>query len=70
METQSHFIAELKYLETEKGGRKTVAKSGYRPQVQFDFSEMSTSGSQKFIDKEFVFPGETVLAEITFSTFF
>ncbi|AWA31067.1 elongation factor Tu [Flavobacterium magnum] len=65
MDNNPHFIAELKYLKTEDGGRKTAAKSGYRPQVQFDFEKMSTSGSQKFVDKEIVFPGESVLAEIT-----
>lgn len=58
------FIAELKYLTTEQGGRKTPAHSGYRPQVKFDFTEMQTSGQQTFIDKEIVYPGETVNAKI------
>lgn len=58
------FIAELQYLTTEEGGRKTPAKSGYRPQVKFDFDEMQTSGQQTFINKEFVNPGENVKAKI------
>ena len=58
------FIAKLKYKTTEEGGRKTPAKSGYRPQVKFDFTEMQSSGQQLFIDKEIVFPGETVEAKI------
>ena len=58
------FIAELKYLTTEQGGRKTPAYSGYRPQVKFDFTEMQTSGQQTFIDKEIVYSGETVNAKI------
>ncbi|MDP4284348.1 MAG: hypothetical protein Q8891_07995 [Bacteroidota bacterium] len=58
------FIAELKYLTTEQGGRKTPAYSGYRPQVKFGFTEMQTSGQQTFIDKEIVYPGETVNAKI------
>ena len=58
------FIAELKYLSTEQGGRKTPANSGYRPQVKFDFAEMQTSGQQTFIDKETVYPGEKVDAKI------
>lgn len=58
------FIAELKYLTTEHGGRKTPALSGYRPQVKFDFTEMQTSGQQTFIDKEIVYPGDTVNAKI------
>jgi hypothetical protein len=58
------FIAELQYLTTEQGGRKTPASSGYRPQVKFDFTEMQTSGQQTFIDKESVYPGDKVDAKI------
>ncbi|WP_316818033.1 hypothetical protein [Pedobacter nyackensis] len=58
------FIATLTYKTTEQGGRKTPAMSGYRPQVKFDFEEMQTSGQQTFINRELVFPGETVDAEI------
>jgi elongation factor Tu len=58
------FIAVLKYATTEEGGRKTPAFSKYRPQVKFPFSEMQTSGQQTFIDKEVVYPGDTVTAEI------
>ncbi len=59
------FIAQLTYLTTEAGGRKTPAFSGYRPQVKFSFSEMQTSGQQVFIDKQEVYPGDTVKAQIT-----
>lgn len=58
------FIATLRYKTAEQGGRKTAAKTGYRPQVKFDFDEMQTSGQQTFIDRELVFPGDTVEAEI------
>lgn len=58
------FIATLTYRTTEQGGRKTAAKSGYRPQLKFDFEEMQTSGQQTFIDRELVFPGDTVETEI------
>jgi hypothetical protein len=61
---QADFIASLTYRTTEQGSRKTAAKSGYRPQVKFDFTEMQTSGQQTFIDREFVFPGDSVDAEI------
>lgn len=61
---QADFIASLTYRTTEQGGRKTAAKSGYRPQVKFDFAEMQTSGQQTFIDRDFVFPGDSVDAEI------
>jgi hypothetical protein len=62
--SSADFIATLKYNTAEQGERKTVAKTGYRPQVKFDFEEMQTSGQQTFIDREFVFPGDTVEAEI------
>jgi hypothetical protein len=61
---QADFIATLKYRTTDQGGRKTPAMSGYRPQVKFDFAEIQTSGPQTFIDRELVFPGDTVDAEI------
>jgi hypothetical protein len=61
---KTDFIAKLTYRTTEQGGRQTPAKSGYRPQVKFDFTEMQTSGQQTFIDKETVFPGDTVDAKI------
>lgn len=58
------FIARLQYYTSEQGGRKTPAGSGYRPQVKFDFTEMQTSGQQTFLDKDIVYPGDTVTAEI------
>jgi hypothetical protein len=62
--SSADFIAALTYITTEHGGRKTPAKTGYRPQLKFDFDEMQTSGQQTFIDRELVFPGDTVEAEI------
>ncbi len=62
--SSADFIATLTYKTTEQGGRITPAKSGYRPQVKFDFEEMQTSGQQNFIDRELVFPGDIVEAEI------
>lgn len=59
------FIAILKYKTFDEGGRSTPAKSGYRPQVCFDFEKSTSSGRQIFINKELVFPGEDVEAEIT-----
>jgi translation elongation factor EF-Tu-like GTPase len=62
---KTDFIAVLKYRTTDEGGRTTRAASGIRPVIKFPFAEMMTSGQQKFIDKEWVYPGETVRAEIT-----
>lgn len=58
------FIARVMYLTAEQGGRKGYAISGYRPHVKFEGRKELTSGEQRFIDKEKVFPGETVTAEI------
>jgi translation elongation factor EF-Tu-like GTPase len=62
------FIATLKYYTAEEGGRRTPMKSGYRPQVKFDFEEVQTSGQQVFIDREIVYPGDAVNAEITLAS--
>lgn len=62
--SKADFIATLTYKTTEQGGRKTPAKSGFRPQIKFDFEEMHTSGQQTFIERELVFPGDVVNAEI------
>jgi len=61
---KTDFIARLRFKSTSEGGRKTPAKTGYRPQVKFDFEAMVTSGQQTFIGKEQVFPGEEVDAKI------
>jgi translation elongation factor EF-Tu-like GTPase len=58
------FIAVLKYKIPEEGGRKTPAFSGYRPHIMFPFADFRTSGRQIFINKDVVYPGETVEAEI------
>ncbi len=58
------FVAKLTFLRTEDGGRKGYAASGYRPHVKFDGREKMTSGEQLFVDKDKVFPGESVTAEI------
>ena len=58
------FIADLKYLTTDEGGRQTPAFSGYRPQIKFDFDEMQTSGQQTFLNKDTAYPGDTFEAAI------
>ena len=58
------FIADLKYLTTEEGGRQTPVFSGYRPQIKFDFDELQTSGQQTFLNKDTVYPGDKVEAAI------
>ena len=59
------FIAELFFKSDESGGRKTYAKSGYRPQIEFNFDSYKTSGQQIYIGTNYAFPGDIVNAEIT-----
>lgn len=61
------FVAKITYLTTEEGGRKGYASSGYRPHVKFDGRKELTSGEQLFVDKDKVFPGDIVIAEIRIS---
>ena len=62
--TTPDFIANLNYLSTEDGGRTGFAHIGYRPLVKFPFSKYYTSGEQIFLDRDKVFPGEDVKAQI------
>ena len=62
--SEPDFIAKVTYLTAAEGGRKDYAASGYRPHVKFDGQKELTSGEQLFVDKEKVFPGDTVTAEI------
>jgi translation elongation factor EF-Tu-like GTPase len=62
---ETDFIADLTYNTTENGGRKTAANSGYRPQVEFEFTKYTSSGKQTFIGQDSVSPGESVSAKIS-----
>ena len=63
--SNADFIATVTYAKSENYGRTTPVKSGYRPQTQFEFDKMQTSGHQTFFDREFVCPGETVICGIS-----
>ena len=58
------FTAILKYLTPEEGGRTNPVVLNYFPLIKFPFSEIMTGGKQKFLNKQEVYPGETVEAEI------
>ena len=58
------FVARLTYRTTAEGGRIGPAKSGYHPQVKFDFSDIQTTTAQFFRDKKWIFPGDVVVAEM------
>lgn len=58
------FIADLEYSTTENGGRKGYALSGYRAHLKFFFSQSMTSGEQVFVDRDRVYPGAKVRAQV------
>jgi elongation factor Tu len=56
--------AEIWFLSTESGGRRAPAASGYRP--QFFYNSEDFDATHEYIDKEWVKPGDRVLARLTF----
>ena len=59
------FTAQLNFKTTAAGGRQSFAMNGYRPHIKFEFDDFCTSGQQIYRGKDRVFPGDSVLAEIT-----
>ena len=66
--TEPDFVAVLDYLSTEEGGRDAPALSGSRPGLKFEFTQMQTSGHFVFLDTDIVYPGDSVIAEITMAS--
>jgi translation elongation factor EF-Tu-like GTPase len=56
--------AEITFVPTEEGGRKTPALSGYRP--QFYFGGFDYDADQEYPDVESVAPGQTARAYLRF----
>lgn len=56
--------AEITFVSTEHGGRKTLAFSGYRPQFYYEGHDWDAD--QEFPDVESVSPGQTVRAFLRF----
>jgi elongation factor Tu len=57
--------AEIYFLLPEEGGRKGPAFSGYRPQFYYDGNHWDAR--QDYVGVSEVYPGQTVLAELTFA---
>lgn len=68
MNSKPHFVALLTYLDSKDSKLSSPVSSGYRPAIQFQFQQEHINGIQNFIDVEFVFPGDTVTAEISLVT--
>ena len=56
--------AEVTHLPTAEGGRKTPARSGYRPTCDFGVPGVLNDGAHFFVGKTWVAPGESVLTRI------
>ena len=56
--------AEVTYVATADGGRRTPARSGYRPTCNFGVPGVFNDSAHFFVGKTWVFPGETVLTKI------
>lgn len=57
--------AEIYFLTTEEGGRKTPAYSGYRPQFFYDGNHWDAR--QDYVGVSEVYPGQTATTELTFA---
>ena len=62
--------AKLTLYATEKGGRKTGIKSGYRPNHVFEYEKgkfkQTFIGQITFNETEWILPGETSIVDIEF----
>lgn len=61
---QPDFIAKIRFLTTEEGGRTGYAASGYRPAFKLPDQTEMTSAEQKFRGTDKVNPGQEVISEI------
>ncbi len=64
MNKKPHFKATLTYLATEDGGIVTPVSSGFRSVIRFPYDNQDFIANQTFTETEFVFPGDTVGADI------
>jgi translation elongation factor EF-Tu-like GTPase len=57
--------AEITFLPTEEGGRRSAAVSGYRPNHNFGLASLNDA-AHEYIGRDSAAPGETVLANMWF----
>jgi hypothetical protein len=62
--SSADFIAIVTIMTWEQGGHRMLANGGYRTKVKFDFDLLDASAELTFIEREIVFPGDRVEAEI------
>ena len=61
---QPDFIAKVRFLTSEEGGRTGYAASGYRPAFKLPDQTEMTSAEQKFEGTDIVYPGQEVISTI------
>jgi translation elongation factor EF-Tu-like GTPase len=57
-------VAELIFLSTESGGRKTPCGTGYRATNNCGVAGMLNDAAYEFIGRDLVAPGETITARL------
>ena len=58
--------AEIEFLTTAAGGRRTPVKTGYRPTHAMARTDVLNDAHHEYPDKEWVHPGETVRTRMWF----
>jgi len=58
--------AQISFLPTEQGGRRSLALSGYRPNHDFGLDGMLNDAAHEYIGCESAAPGQTVNANMWF----
>ena len=58
--------AEIRFLTTEEGGRRTAVRSDYRPDHAMGQSGILNGARHIFVTSDEVAPGETVRSQMTF----
>ena len=59
-----HAEAQITFLRTEEGGRKSPVRSGYRP--QFRYAGADWDAVQEYLGADWVNPGDVVTARLIF----
>ena len=57
------FEAEIYFLATGEGGRRSPVASGYRPNHDLGLEE-TNDAQHEYVGREWVYPGESVLARL------
>jgi translation elongation factor EF-Tu-like GTPase len=66
MDQPADIEAEIHFLTTAEGGRKTPCRSGYRACYDFGLKGTLNDVFTEFIEKEWVAPGESVTTRLWF----